>query len=89
MRCGARGCQCGAMCAQLQKKKSVCFSCSTCFSFLQLFLTLFTNIILFVIMSEDLRSELENYLQTLNIQTSCVEHPPVKLNESHQRVRYI
>ncbi|XP_047458449.1 prolyl-tRNA synthetase associated domain-containing protein 1 [Mugil cephalus] len=28
-------------------------------------------------MSEDLRSELEKYLQTLNIQTSCVEHPPV------------
>ncbi|XP_041865693.1 prolyl-tRNA synthetase associated domain-containing protein 1-like [Melanotaenia boesemani] len=28
-------------------------------------------------MSEDLRAELEKCLQTLNIQTSCVEHPPV------------
>lgn len=29
-------------------------------------------------MSEDLRPELEKFLETLNIQTSCVEHPPVK-----------
>lgn len=29
-------------------------------------------------MSEDLRSELEKYLEALNIQTRCVEHPPVK-----------
>lgn len=29
-------------------------------------------------MSEDLRTELEKFLETLNIQTSCVEHPPVK-----------
>lgn len=29
-------------------------------------------------MSEDLRAELEKYLEALNIQTSCVEHPPVK-----------
>ncbi|XP_028324366.1 prolyl-tRNA synthetase associated domain-containing protein 1 [Gouania willdenowi] len=28
-------------------------------------------------MSADLRSELENFLQSLNIETSCVEHPPV------------
>ncbi|XP_069581561.1 prolyl-tRNA synthetase associated domain-containing protein 1-like isoform X2 [Brachyistius frenatus] len=28
-------------------------------------------------MSEDLRSELETFLQTLNIRTRCVEHPPV------------
>lgn len=28
-------------------------------------------------MSEDLRSELEKYLEALNIQTRCVEHPPV------------
>ncbi|KAK1905022.1 Prolyl-tRNA synthetase associated domain containing protein 1 [Dissostichus eleginoides] len=27
-------------------------------------------------MAEDLRAELEKYLQTLDIQTSCVEHPP-------------
>ncbi|KAM9365249.1 prolyl-tRNA synthetase associated domain-containing protein 1 isoform 2-T2 [Pholidichthys leucotaenia] len=26
---------------------------------------------------ENLRSELEKFLQNLNIQTSCVEHPPV------------
>ncbi|TDG95861.1 hypothetical protein EPR50_G00244500 [Perca flavescens] len=26
---------------------------------------------------EDLRAELEKYLHTLNIQTTCVEHPPV------------
>lgn len=29
-------------------------------------------------MSEDLRPELEKFLETLNVQTSCVEHPPVK-----------
>lgn len=28
-------------------------------------------------MSEELRAELEKYLETLNIQTNCVEHPPV------------
>ncbi|XP_033835614.1 prolyl-tRNA synthetase associated domain-containing protein 1 [Periophthalmus magnuspinnatus] len=28
-------------------------------------------------MSEELRAELEKYLQSLNIQTNCVEHPPV------------
>ncbi|KAF7649894.1 hypothetical protein LDENG_00134510 [Lucifuga dentata] len=28
-------------------------------------------------MSADLRSELEKFLESLNIQTSCVEHPPV------------
>ncbi|XP_061601121.1 prolyl-tRNA synthetase associated domain-containing protein 1-like [Cololabis saira] len=28
-------------------------------------------------MSEDLRAQLEKHLQSLNIQTSCVEHPPV------------
>ncbi|XP_059215659.1 prolyl-tRNA synthetase associated domain-containing protein 1-like [Centropristis striata] len=28
-------------------------------------------------MSEDMRAELEKYLQTLNIETTCVEHPPV------------
>ena len=27
----------------------------------------------------DLRSELQKFLETLNIQTTCVEHPPVKL----------
>lgn len=30
-------------------------------------------------MSGDLRAELEKYLETLNIQTSCVDHPPVKV----------
>lgn len=29
-------------------------------------------------MSAALRSELENFLETLNIRTSCVEHPPVR-----------
>lgn len=29
-------------------------------------------------MSEALRSELENFLDKLNIRTSCVEHPPVR-----------
>ncbi|XP_033956873.1 prolyl-tRNA synthetase associated domain-containing protein 1 [Pseudochaenichthys georgianus] len=28
-------------------------------------------------MADELRAELEKYLQTLDIQTSCVEHPPV------------
>lgn len=28
-------------------------------------------------MSESLRSELENFLDSMNIRTSCVEHPPV------------
>ncbi|KAF7221439.1 prolyl-tRNA synthetase associated domain-containing protein 1 [Nothobranchius furzeri] len=28
-------------------------------------------------MSEDLRADLEKYLQSLNIRTSCVDHPPV------------
>ncbi|XP_039889886.1 prolyl-tRNA synthetase associated domain-containing protein 1-like [Simochromis diagramma] len=28
-------------------------------------------------MSEDLRAQLEKHLQTLHIQTRCVEHPPV------------
>ncbi|XP_029962209.1 prolyl-tRNA synthetase associated domain-containing protein 1 [Salarias fasciatus] len=28
-------------------------------------------------MSAELRAELEKFLQTLNIETSCVEHPPV------------
>lgn len=34
-------------------------------------------------MSEDLRAELEKYLETLNIQTSCVEHPPVKHRQNN------
>lgn len=37
-------------------------------------------------MSEGLRSELEKYLETLNIRTSCVEHPPVKLNPTNKLV---
>ncbi|XP_072771300.1 prolyl-tRNA synthetase associated domain-containing protein 1 isoform X2 [Nerophis lumbriciformis] len=28
-------------------------------------------------MSEDLRAELQKHLEALNIQTSCVDHPPV------------
>lgn len=30
-------------------------------------------------MAESLRAELEKYLDGLNIETSCVEHPPVNL----------
>lgn len=30
-------------------------------------------------MTESLREELEKYLESLNIVTNCVEHPPVKL----------
>lgn len=29
-------------------------------------------------MTESLRAELERYLESLNIETNCVEHPPVK-----------
>lgn len=29
-------------------------------------------------MSAELRPELERFLESLNIQTSCVEHPPVR-----------
>lgn len=39
-------------------------------------------------MSEALRSELENFLDTLNIRTSCVEHPPVRTRtEARKRHR--
>lgn len=37
-------------------------------------------------MSEDLRSELEKYLEALDIQTRCVEHPPVKTRDARYPV---
>lgn len=40
-------------------------------------------------MGDDLRAELQDFLQKLNIRTSCVEHPPVRTRPKSTEPRYI